>query len=214
MAELRPLPLLVVTAGTKGDIMRRLLDILYKGSFWLGASSIALICVLVVCQVLLNLLDRISTLLTGSAIGLTIPSYADFTGFLLAAASFLSLAYTFREGAHIRVVLLVSRLPEKLHRLVELWCIGFAMAVTLYFTWYTALLTYESYTYHDLSSGMIAVPIWIPQSAMLFGLVILSVALFDELVAVGRGNIPCYAGKGEKLLTAENRVESITSSVG
>ncbi len=164
--------------------MRRWLDILYKTSGWFGAGCIAMICLLVVCQVLLNLIDRLSTLLTGNAIGLTIPSYADFTGFLLAAASFMSLAYTLREGAHIRVVLLVSRLPKKMQTLVEIWCIVFGLAVSLYFTWYTALLTYESYSYNDLSSGMIAVPIWIPQTAMLFGLVVLSVALFDELISV------------------------------
>jgi TRAP-type C4-dicarboxylate transport system permease small subunit len=192
--------------------MRRFLDVLYKTSFWLGAGCIATIVLLVVCQVLLNLVDRLSTLLTGSAIGLTIPSYADFTGFLLAAASFLSLAYTLREGAHIRVVLLVSRLPKKIRYFVEIWCIGFGLAVSLYFTRYTAMLTYESYTYNDLSSGMIAVPIWIPQTAMLAGLVVLSVALIDELVAVCRGNSPCYAGKGEKLLTV-NRLAKSPSSV-
>lgn len=192
--------------------MRKWLDILYKGSCWLGAGCIGLICLLVVCQVLLNLLDRLSTLLTGSAIGLTIPSYADFTGFLLAAASFLALAYTLREGAHIRVVLLVSRLPKKIHSLVEVWCIGFGLVVSLYFTWYAALLTHESYIYHDLSSGMIAVPIWIPQVAMLLGLVVLSVALIDELVAVCRGNTACYAGKGEQLLTVNRKAESVSSA--
>lgn len=192
--------------------MRRWLDVLYKSCFWLGAGSIALICLLVVCQVLLNLIDRLSTLLTGSAIGLTIPSYADFTGFLLAAASFLSLAHTLREGAHIRVVLVVSRLPEKMHRMVEIWCIAFGLATSLYFTWYTAKLTYDSFSYNDLSPGMIAVPIWIPQAAMLLGLVVLAVALVDELVAVCRGNTPSYAGKGEKLLAAESQAEPVPLS--
>jgi TRAP-type C4-dicarboxylate transport system permease small subunit len=196
----------------KGGKMRRWLDILYKASCWLGAGCIAMICLLVVSQVFLNLLDRLSTLLTGSAIGLTIPSYADFTGFLLAAASFLSLAYTLREGAHIRVVLLVSRLPKKIHRLVEVWCIGFGLMVSLYFTYYSAMLTYESYSYNDLSSGMIAVPIWIPQLAMLLGLVVLSVALVDELVAVCSGNTACYAGKGENLLTVNRQAESVSSA--
>lgn len=192
--------------------MRRYLDILYKTSSWLGAGCIAMISLLVVCQVLLNLIDRLSTLLTGSAIGLTIPSYSDFTGFLLAAASFLSLAYTLREGAHIRVVLLVSRLPKKIQHLMEIWCIGFGLAVSLYFTRYTAMLTYESYSYNDLSSGMIAVPIWIPQTAMLAGLVVLSVALIDELVAVCRGNRPCYAGKGEELLTVNKQAKLPSSA--
>jgi len=193
--------------------MRRWLDFLYKTSFWLGAAAIAMICLLVVCQVLLNLIDRLSTLITGSAIGLTIPSYADFTGFLLAAASFLALAYTLREGAHIRVVLLVSRLPEKLHNLVEIWCIGCGLAISLYFTWYTARLTYESLSYNDLSSGMIAVPIWIPQTAMLLGLMVLSIALVDELVAVCCGNTPSYLGKGEKLLSDVDDAVPVSSLV-
>jgi TRAP-type C4-dicarboxylate transport system permease small subunit len=42
---------------------------------------------------------------------------------------------------------------------------------------------------------MIAIPLWIPQSAMLLGLVILSIALVDELVSLFRGRTPSYAAK-------------------
>lgn len=185
--------------------MRTCLEWIYRASFWFGACCIALICLLVVSQVILNSLDRISTLLTGSAIGLTIPSYADFTGFLLAAASFMSLAYSLRQGAHIRVTLVVGRLPASFRWPVQLWCISFSFAVSLYFTWYTAKLTHESYTYHDLSAGMIAVPIWIPQTAMLLGLLVLTIALLDELVTVLSGGSPSYMEEGEKLLTDEHR---------
>ena len=183
--------------------MRRWLDKMYRVSCWLAAGCIASIGLLVVCQVFLNLLDRFSSLLTGTAIGLTIPSYADFTGFLLAAASFLSLAYTLREGGHIRVTLVTGNLSKKAQRIVEVWCTGVASCITLYFTWYTALLTHESFVYHDLSPGMIAVPIWIPQTAMLLGLVILSIALIDELVTILSGGSASYTGKGEKLLAKE-----------
>lgn len=185
--------------------MRRYLDTLYKASGWFGACCIAAICLLVLCQVMLNLLDRITTLLTGSAIGLTIPSYADFTGFLLAAASFMALAYSLREGAHIRVNLIIGRLPERLRRPVEIWCILFGLSISLYFSWYTAKLTHESFTYNDLSAGMIAVPIWIPQTALLLGLTVLSIALMDELATVLRGNVPSYVEKGEGLLAKENQ---------
>ena len=183
--------------------MRIFLDRLYKGSCWLAAACLASICLLVVCQVMLNLLDRLSTIVRGSAIGLTIPSYADFTGFLLAASSFLALAYTLREGAHIRVGLVISKLPERYHRMIELWCTGFGFSLSAYFSWYTALLTYESFVYNDLSSGMIAVPIWIPQSFMLLGLVILTIALLDECITVLRGGAPSYVLKGEKLMVKE-----------
>ncbi|HOO90149.1 MAG TPA: TRAP transporter small permease [Syntrophales bacterium] len=191
--------------------MRRFLDVLYKASCWFGACCIGAICLLVVCQVMLNLIDRISTLLTGSAIGLTIPSYADFTGFLLAAASFMALAYSLREGAHIRVNLIVSNLPKRFHRPVEIWCDLFGLSISLYFSWYTAKMTHESFVYNDLSPGMIAVPLWIPQTALLVGLMVLSIAFIDDLITVLRGNTPSYVAKGEKLLTKDDPIDQTTS---
>lgn len=181
-------------------MVRRTLDRLYSISGWFAACFIGLICLLVVVQVVLNLIDRISTVATGTAVGLTIPSYADFTGFFLAAASFLALAHTLREGGHIRVTLVLSHLPSGIRKIFELWCIGLATFISVYFVWYTARLTWESYSYNDLSAGMIAVPLWIPQLGMLLGLVVLAIALVDELVAVLDGGSPSYVDKGEKLL--------------
>jgi len=175
--------------------MRKALDRLYLASGWIGAFFIGAIALLVVCQVVLNLIDRIAGLLTGTAIGLTIPSYADFTGFFLAAASFLALAHTLRQGAHIRVTLLISHLPDKIGRVFEFWCVGVGTFIAIYFTWYTALLVLESREFNDLSPGMIAVPLWIPQTAMLIGLIILSISLVDILVGLVRGRDPVYRSR-------------------
>ncbi len=180
--------------------MRRMLNRLYLISGWIAALFIVAICTVVTAQVVLNLIDKIARLITGNAIGLTIPSYSDFTGFFLAAASFLALAYTLREGGHIRVTLLTTHLSTRWRRVVELWCVGLATAMALYFAWYTLLLTHESFIYEDLSPGMIAVPIWIPQSGMLIGLTVLSIALVDEFVCQMLGHESSYEGKGENLL--------------
>lgn len=193
--------------------MRKLLDNIYLYSGWLAAGFIAAICFLVILQVGLNLIDRISTITTGTAIGLTIPSYADFTGFFLASASFLALAHTLRQGGHIRVTLLISHLPPKIGKILEFWCIGAATAVSCYFTWYTGLLVWESYLYHDLSPGMIAIPLWLPQLGMFFGLIILSIALVDEFIYYMRGRIPSYHGKGEKLLSGKDSSPEKTGGV-
>ena len=173
--------------------MRKFLDGLYLASGRLAAFFIAAICTLVVAQVCLNLIDRISGMLTGTAIGLTIPSYADFTGFFLAAASFLALAHTLRQGAHIRVTLFISHLPARFARPVEFWCVAVAAAISIYFSYYMAFLVWESYQFHDLSPGMIAVPLWIPQTSMLVGLIILSIALIDEFIGLIIGKSPSYA---------------------
>ncbi len=180
--------------------MRRILDRLYTWSGYIGAGFIVAICAVVFAQVVLNAIDRVAKILTGSAIGLTIPSYSDFTGFFLTAASFFALTYALREGAHIRVTLVIQHTTGRLRQAIEFFCVSLAFSVAVYFCWYTALLVYESYTYNDLSSGIIAVPIWIPQSSMVLGLAILSIALLDDLVALLRGNHPSYFDKGENLL--------------
>ncbi len=188
-------------------MIRKWLNKVYSASGWLAAIFIALICFLVVAQVMLNLVDRLSTVLTGTAIGLTIPSYADFTGFFLAAASFLALAHTFREGGHIRVTLLIGNFSRSVRRILEFWCVAIAFCITAYFSWYTAGLVWESYSYHDLSTGMVAVPIWIPQCGMLLGLLVLVVALTDDLVGIVRGRTPSYDEKGEDLLERSRQDE-------
>lgn len=194
-------------------MVRRCLDGVYLASGWLAAMFIALICTLVVAQVILNLVDRVSSVVTGTAIGLTIPSYADFTGFFLAAASFLALAHTLREGGHIRVTLVIGQLPGTLRRLTEIWCVAVASAISCYFTWYTLLLVNESWSYNDLSTGMVAVPLWIPQSAMLLGLAVLSLALLDELVRIFRGRIPSYE-ENEESLMEQSRENILTGVAG
>ena len=61
--------------------MRSILNGLYKVSLNAAAGFIVAICAVVMAQVFLNLIDRLSSVFFGGAIGLTIPSYADFTGF-------------------------------------------------------------------------------------------------------------------------------------
>ncbi|MCP3871237.1 MAG: TRAP transporter small permease [Gammaproteobacteria bacterium] len=190
--------------------MRQGLDALYRYSGWAGAFFLGAIGVTVVAQVSLNLIDKLSVLLVGSAIGLTIPSYADFTGFFLAASSFLALAYTLREGGHIRVTLVIQHLRSGPRRIVELWCIGLAASIVGYFLWYSLALTHESFFYNDLSPGMVPVPLWIPQSAMSGGLLVLNIALIDELWGLLRGESPSYDGKGENLLQEKNPTTEAT----
>lgn len=191
--------------------MRQYLDRLYLWSGWIAAFFIAAIAALVLAQVTLNLIDRISSLITGSAIGLTIPSYADFTGFFLAASSFFALAHTHREGGHIRVSLIIQNLPPRGRKVIEFWSVGLAVLATVYFTYYMALLVFESYFYHDLSAGIIPVPIWIPQSGVLAGLAVLSIALIDDFIRLVQGRSASYIGKGEKLLEGEEMPDAASS---
>jgi TRAP-type C4-dicarboxylate transport system permease small subunit len=172
--------------------MRQFLDSLYRASGGLAALFLAAICLIVVIQVVLNLIDKVAALVFGGAIGLAIPSYSDFAGFFLAAASFLAMAYTFRQGGHIRVGLLISGAGDGPRRYIEIWCLLVGTALIGFFAFHTTGLVLESLEYNDLSSGMVAVPIWIPQSSMALGLIILTIAMIDELIKVICGEIASY----------------------
>jgi len=181
--------------------MRRGLNFVYKAAGGLAALFILSITLLVFAQVCLNLADKISAGLFGQGIGLTIPSYADFTGFFLAAATFMALAYTLRAGGHIRVTLLIGRLPRTSRRAAETAVILIALLMSAYATWYVVLLVAESAEFGDMSPGMVSVPLWVPQVPVAAGLGVLTLALADELICVLRGASPSWEGKDENLLS-------------
>ena len=61
-----------------------------------------------------------------------------------------------------------------------------------FFAWHAAVMTWQSLKFSDISQGVIAVPLWIPQLGYSGGLVILFVAFVDELIHVLRGFAPRY----------------------
>ncbi|MFQ5774222.1 MAG: TRAP transporter small permease [Kiloniellaceae bacterium] len=182
--------------------MRKSLDLLYQGSGALAALFLVAICGVVLLQVGANLIDKVVGWAGGEPPGLLVPSYAEFTGFFLAASSFLALAYTLRAGGHIRVSLFIQNLSGRRRRGMELWCLLMAGLLCGYFTVFLIRLVLESLEFGDLSPGMVPVPLWIPQTAMALGLIVLTIALIDEFVRVLRGGRPSYEGKGEALLVA------------
>jgi len=159
-------------------MIRKALDRLYIGSGAIASLLIAAICLLVCTQVVFNLITRLG----GGSVNLSIPSYGDFAGYFLAASSFLALAYTLTQGGHIRVNLVLTRLPSRARLAAEIFSLSVSTSVTAFVTYYMAKLCLESYEYGDLSPGIIAVPIWMPQSFVLLGLSILTIALLDFLV--------------------------------
>jgi TRAP-type C4-dicarboxylate transport system permease small subunit len=191
--------------------MRNFLDNLYRLSGGLAAGFIVLICLAVMLQVIATIIDKAVGWVSGTPIGLIIPSYAEFTGFFLAAATFFGLAYTLRADAHVRVSLVVSHLNARYRRWFEIWCLGSGAALAAYAGYYTFNLVYESYIFNDLAVGMVPLPIWIPQLSMALGMLVLLIALLDDLVTVLRGFPASY----ETVENAEaSAAESSSSVVG
>ena len=165
----------------EGEDVRKLLDTLYTAAGGLSAALVAGICLLVTAQVMLNLATRIATF-AGLSFNATIPSYASISGYMLAAASFFALSYTLMQGGHIRVTLLLQALGSRARLGAEILSLAIALFLAAFATYYMGELVHQSWRFGDLSTGILALPLWIPQSAVLAGLVLLTIALVDLIV--------------------------------
>ena len=91
------------------------------------------------------------------------------------------------RGEHIRVTLILEHLPTGPQRTLELWALGVATLLSALFAYYSVRLSWQSWDFHDISTGNDATPLWIPQMSMALGAVVLCVAFVDELVLEWRG---------------------------
>jgi TRAP-type C4-dicarboxylate transport system permease small subunit len=172
--------------------MRRILDALYAAALWASALCLVTIALMVGAQLAGRLLDGALALVHLPRTDFVILSLAEISGYLLAAASFLALGGTLKAGAHIRVTMLLSSVPERLRHLLEIWAFVAAAAASAYMTWNLASFAWVSFLYHDVSAGVIRVPLCYPQAAMALGAGLLTVTLVDELVTVIRAGGPSF----------------------
>ena len=111
-----------------------------------------------------------------------IPGLTEYSGYAMAAASFLALAYTLEHNEHIRVDLVISRFKGKVRYLLELWVLLVSTVVCVYLAFYLGRLVYFSWEFEERSEGADAILIWIPQSLALIGGIVLAICVTHRLI--------------------------------
>ena len=162
-------------------MIRKSLDMIYRWSGFASAFFLVAIAVLTLAQILGRFAPK-----------LVLVDSTETAGFCLAASTFFGLAYTYRQGAHIRVTLLTRLATGAMDRLIHLWSILVFAVVMGLMTYWSVDYIYFSFKFNDISPGLMAVPFWIPRSAMGIGSLILLIALIDEFISVAKGKVPSY----------------------
>lgn len=175
--------------------MRSVLETLYRASLSLSAACLVAIAALVGLQLAGRIADGVLALAGFPVMGLMVLSLAEICGYLLAAASFLALAPTLKAGAHIRVTMVLGGLSARQRRLVELWAFGASAAASAYLTYHLARFAWFSFLFHEVSAGVVRVPLAYPQSAMAIGALILTIALIDETCTVLQEGTPTFRAR-------------------
>ncbi len=161
--------------------MRNALDTLYDSAAWIAAMFMVALLVMVMLSV------------GGRELGFHVRGTDAYAGYMMAGAGFFALAHTLKRGEHIRVTLLLHALAPTARRRLEIFSLGVAVLLAGLLAFFSAKLCWQSWQFHDISTGNDATPLWIPQISMALGTLILFIAFIDEFVCELRGTRKAYA---------------------
>ncbi|WP_291518820.1 TRAP transporter small permease [Acidovorax sp.] len=111
-----------------------------------------------------------------------------YAGYAIAAALFFALPATLQNGDHIRVTLVLDRLPARARNFMEWFCLSAALVLTLYIAFYAVRAVWISYITHDISPAADATPLWIPQISMAMGCIGFALAFAHALILRWQGS--------------------------
>jgi TRAP-type C4-dicarboxylate transport system permease small subunit len=157
--------------------MRRAFDTFYAAL--MAMAALALLAAF--ASVMLGIVDR--------QVGWGFRGLDAYAGYGIAAALFLALPGTLQKGEHIRVTLLLQRLPAAWRAALEWWSLGAGVVLAGMLAAYAVRLVWVSHTTNDISQGSDATPLWLPQIGMALGCIGLFVAFIDATWSRATGRV-------------------------
>ena len=126
-------------------------------------------------------------ILTGIAsriFGFYIRGLTEYSGYSLASASFLALAYTFNENAHIRITLFLEKAKGKLLKFLTFWCLGVSTFFSGFLAFYLIKMWIVSIQLAERSQGADEILLWIPQTGVALGSTIFFICITHNFVKI------------------------------
>ena len=146
------------------------LRVLYRLSGYIAAFFL----ILVATFILTGIASRI--------FGFYIRGLAEYSGYSMAASSFLALAYTFGEKGHIRITLFLEKSKENIRKLLELWCLLVATFFSGFLSYYFIKMLIVSIKLGERSEGADEILIWIPQLSVAIGSTIFFICVMHNFI--------------------------------
>ena len=135
-------------------IIDRLSDLLAK----ISALVLGLMTVLILLEIFLWNVFQKTTLIAD-----------EYSAYGLAALVFLGCGYTLKEKGHIRIELVLNRLPGRLSQGLKFVAGCISTLLLGYITWELGRMTFSAWHYGSTSGTLTATPLWIPQSLVVIG---------------------------------------------
>ena len=146
------------------------LNNLYKLSGNIAAAFLLLVAIFI----LIGIASRL--------FGFYVRGLAEYSGYCMAASSFLALAYTFNEKGHIRITLFLEKANKRIKRFLELWCLTIATFFSGFLSFYFIKMLIISIDFKERSEGADEIYIWIPQTTVAIGSTIFFICVLHNFI--------------------------------
>ena len=143
---------------------------LYRLSGYIAAVFLILVAVFILTGIASRIFD------------FYIRGLAEYSGYCMAASSFLALAYTFGEKGHIRITLFLEKSNKTIRRYLEIWCLSIATFFSGFLSFYFLKMLIISFNFQERSEGADEILIWIPQVPVALGSSIFFICVLHNFI--------------------------------
>ncbi|HTZ78642.1 MAG TPA: TRAP transporter small permease [Stellaceae bacterium] len=143
---------------------------------WIAGVCLAALTLLMISEVTVRALSNVFPWVPAS-----VPNAWEYSSYLMAASFTFGAAMTLRAGGHIRVTLVLARATPELRRVME---VGAALGGTIL----TGFLAYAMvrFTWSAFARGQTSIssdtPLWIPESLITFGFLLMAAQFLARLI--------------------------------
>ena len=148
----------------------KFLNSLYRYSGYVASFFLILILVFII------------TGIASRIFGFYIRGLTEYSGYSLATTSFLALAYTFNDNAHIRITLFIEKAKGGTLKFLTLWCLTASTFFSGFLSFYLVKMCFVSIQLEERSQGADEILIWIPQTGVALGSIIFFICIFHNLI--------------------------------
>lgn len=108
----------------------------------------------------------------------------EFIGYAVATMTFMGLGFALERGGLIRVGLVINRLSRNAAMVLDLLISSAMLVLFSWLSWYWSINVSRSYSRGITSESLADTPLWIPEGAVLLGLVLLCLTLSSRVLSL------------------------------
>lgn len=108
----------------------------------------------------------------------------EFIGYAVATMTFMGLGFALERGGLIRVGLVINRLSPNAAMILDLLISSAMLTLFGWLSWYWGINVNRSYSRGITSESLADTPLWIPEGAVLLGLVLLCLTLSSRVLSL------------------------------